>query len=133
MQHFLLYLKITFCLLIGFLKWKWLVRTDIVRSSCPEAFLGKGVLKLCIKFTGEHPCRSAVSIKLQSNFIENTFRYECSPIYICCIFSEHLSLRTPLDGCFQNACCRSSFVHSIYFLCPVGSVWNPLDIRLTSL
>ena len=100
MQHFLLYLKITFCLLIGFLKWKWLVRTDIVRSSCPEAFLGKGVLKLCIKFTGEHPCRSAVSIKFQRNFIENTFRYECSPIYICCIFSEHLSLRTPLDGCF---------------------------------
>ena len=30
-------------------------------------FLGKGVLKICSKFTGEHPCRSAISIKLQGN------------------------------------------------------------------
>ena len=22
----------------------------------PEVFLGKGVLKICSKFTGEHPC-----------------------------------------------------------------------------
>ena len=29
------------------------------RSSHPEVFLGKGVLKTCRKFTGEHPCRSA--------------------------------------------------------------------------
>ena len=28
-------------------------------------FLGKGVLKICSKFTGEHPCRSVISIKLQ--------------------------------------------------------------------
>ena len=26
------------------------------RSSFTEAFLGKGVLKTCSKFTGEHPC-----------------------------------------------------------------------------
>ena len=39
----------------------------VFRSSPPEVFLGKGVLKICRKFTGEHPCRSAVSIKLQSN------------------------------------------------------------------
>ena len=30
-----------------------------IRSSRPEVFLGKGVLKICSKFTGEHPCRSA--------------------------------------------------------------------------
>ena len=24
----------------------------------------KGVLKICIKFTGEHPCRNVISIKL---------------------------------------------------------------------
>ena len=35
-----------------------------VRSSPPEVFLGKGVLKICSKFTGEHPYRSAISIKL---------------------------------------------------------------------
>ena len=34
------------------------------RSSRPDVFLGKGVLKICSKFTGEHPCRSAISIKL---------------------------------------------------------------------
>ena len=42
----------------------------IIRSSPPEMFLGKGVLKICSKFTGEHPCRSVISIKLlkQSHF-----------------------------------------------------------------
>ena len=28
-------------------------------------FLRKSVLKICSKFTGEHPCRSVISIKLQ--------------------------------------------------------------------
>ena len=31
----------------------------------------------CSKFTGEHPCRSAISIKLQSNFIEISLRHGC--------------------------------------------------------
>ena len=34
------------------------------RSSPPEVFLGKGILQICGKFTGEHPCRSVISIKL---------------------------------------------------------------------
>ena len=34
-----------------------------------EVFLGKVVLKICSKFTVEHLCQSAISIKLQSNFI----------------------------------------------------------------
>ena len=37
------------------------------RSNHPEVFLVKGVLKICSKFTGEHPCRSAISIKLLCN------------------------------------------------------------------
>ena len=37
----------------------------LFRSSRSEVSLGKSVLK-----TGEHPCRSAISIKLQNNFIE---------------------------------------------------------------
>ena len=45
------------------------------RSSRPEVFLVKGALKICRKFTGEHPCRSVISIKL---------------------------LCVPLDGCFYN-------------------------------
>ena len=38
-------------------------------SSRPEAFLGKIVLKICSKFTGEHPCRSEISIKLQNSLL----------------------------------------------------------------
>ena len=48
----------------------------IVRSSLSEVFLGKGVPKICSKFTREYPCRSAISIKVQSNFaayLQNTF------------------------------------------------------------
>ena len=33
----------------------------------PEVLLVKGVLKICSKFTGELPCRSVISIKLQSS------------------------------------------------------------------
>ena len=29
------------------------------RSSRPEVFIGKGVLKICSKFTGEHPWMAA--------------------------------------------------------------------------
>ena len=32
------------------------------RSSLPEVFFEKGVLKICSKFTGEHACRSAISM-----------------------------------------------------------------------
>ena len=44
------------------------------RSSQPEVFLGKGVLKICSKFTGEHLCQSAISIKLlrRTPFPRNT-------------------------------------------------------------
>ena len=37
------------------------------KSSRPEVFLRKGVLEIFSKFTGEYPCRSAISIKLESN------------------------------------------------------------------
>ena len=49
-------------------------------SSHSELFLGKGVLKICSKLTGEHPCRIAISIKLLWNFIEITLRHGCSPL-----------------------------------------------------
>ena len=40
------------------------LRPATLLSSRPEVFLRKGVLKICNKFTGEHPCRSVISIKL---------------------------------------------------------------------
>ena len=55
------------------------MRTNI-RSSHPEVFLGKAILKLCSKFTGECPCGGAISINLLCNFIEITLRHGCSPV-----------------------------------------------------
>ena len=43
-------------------------------------FLRKGLLKIYSKFTGEHPCRSVISI------IEITFRHGCSPVNLLHIF-----------------------------------------------
>ena len=54
------------------------------RSSRPEVFLGKGVLKICAKFMGEHPCQSGISI--QSNFIEITLRHRCSIVNLLHFF-----------------------------------------------
>ena len=42
------------------------------RSSHPEVFLEKGVLKICSKFTGKHPWRSVISIKLNLMHIFTT-------------------------------------------------------------
>ena len=58
----------------------------IFRSIPREVFFKKGVLKICSKFTGEYPCRSAVSIKLLCNFIEIALRHGCSPINLLHIF-----------------------------------------------
>ena len=58
----------------------------LFRSSHPEVFLEKGVPKIYIKFTGEHPCQSVISIKLQSRFIEITLPHECSPLNLLHIF-----------------------------------------------
>ena len=77
---------------------------SILRSSHPELFLFKGILKICCKFTGEHPCRSLILIKLLCNFIEITLRHGCSPVKLLLIFwtaflkkiSEWLLPNTPI-------------------------------------
>ena len=56
------------------------------KSSCPEVFLRKDVLKICGKFTGDYPYRSAISIKLLWNFIEITIRLGYSPVNLQHIF-----------------------------------------------
>ena len=40
------------------------------RSSPQKVFFQKGVLKICIKFAGKHPCRKLISIKLTCSFIK---------------------------------------------------------------
>ena len=54
------------------------------RSSPPEVFLN--VLKICSKFTGERPCRSVISTKLQSNFLGITLRHGFSPVNLLHFF-----------------------------------------------
>ena len=71
------------------------------RSSHLEVFLEKVVLKICRKFTGEHPCRSAISIKLLCNFIEIALRHGCSPVNLLHIFTiafpKHLWAAASVD------------------------------------
>ena len=59
-------------------------------------FLWKGALKICSKFT-EHPCRSAISIKLQSNSIEITLWHGYSSVHLLHIFSTPF-LKKNSDG-----------------------------------
>ena len=74
--------------------------------SRPEEFLRKGVLKICSQFTGEHPCRSPISKKLQSNFIEITLRHGCSPVNLLHVFRtpflKNISGRLPLKESFER-------------------------------
>ena len=51
--------------------------TGVPRKSCSEKWS---------KVTGEHPCRSVISIKLQSNFIEILLWHEFSPVNLLHIF-----------------------------------------------
>ena len=81
----------------------------LFRSSPPELFYGKDILKICSRFTGQHRWRSVISIKLQSNFIEITLRYGFYPVNLLHIF------RTSL---YKNTC-GGLFICQIYFkYCP---------------
>ena len=64
------------------------------RSSPSEVFLGKGVLKIWSKFTGEHLYRSVISIKLLWNFIEIALQHECSSVNLLHIFRAPFSKNT---------------------------------------
>ena len=57
------------------------------RRAPPSEAATQRCSEICSKFTGEHPCRSV-------NFGMGVL------LQICCIFSEHLFLATPVSGCF---------------------------------
>ena len=63
------------------------IRCGEIRFSPLELFLRKGVLKICSKLTGERPCLSAISIKLQRNFIEIILRHGYSSVNLLHIFT----------------------------------------------
>ena len=64
------------------------------RSSPPEVFLEKGCLKICSKFTGEHPCRIVISIELLCYFIQVALRHGCSHLNLLHIFRTYFSKNT---------------------------------------
>ena len=69
----------------------------ISRCNPPEVLLRKGVLKIYRKFTRELQCRSCFSTLLKSHFGMDILPQ------ICCIFSEHLFVRKPLECCFWTS------------------------------
>ena len=64
------------------------------RSSRPELFLRKDVLKIFSKFTGAHTCRSVISTTLLCNFMETTLWYEFSPVNLLHFFWTTFSKNT---------------------------------------
>ena len=61
----------------------------IHRNSHPEVFLEKGVLKICSKFTGEHPCRSVISIKLLCSALQ-LYKNHTSAWVFSCFFIQYI-------------------------------------------
>ena len=85
--NFLLQTKIVKIIVSSF----WSRTVSRSRNSHLEVLLENVVLKICSKFTGEHPCQSVTSMNLLCNFIELTLRYKCSPVNFLHIF------RTPFN------------------------------------
>ena len=88
----------------------------ITRSSPPKVFLGKDVLKYAVTLQ-ENP-QSCFATLLKSHFSIGVL------LKISCIFSENLSLRTSMGGCFCI---------SIYLTKTVTRNWRHiklLDIRV---
>ena len=55
------------------------------RSNSSKVFLWKGVLEICSKFTGEHPCRIMIW-KSKSNFFEIKLLLGRSPVNLMHVF-----------------------------------------------
>ena len=68
--------------------------SDLIRSSPLEVFLRKSFLKICSKYTGEHPCQGVISINLESNFIEFALWHGCSLVKLLHIFRTPFSRNT---------------------------------------
>ena len=91
--------KVNYMLLLSVSVFGWVkhsakLKAGMFRGSTPDVFLEKGVLKICRKLIGELPCRSVISIKSLSNFIEITLRYVCSPLNLLHNFRTSFSKNT---------------------------------------
>ena len=84
------------------------------RSNHREVFLEKVVLKICSKFTGKQPCRSAISINLPCNSIEITPRHGCSPVNLLHIFKTPIVKNTSGRLLLFLSSRIVSFLHASY-------------------
>ena len=91
------------------------------RGSHPEVFLGKGVLKICSKFTGEHSCRSAISIKFLSNFIISGSCFNCSGV------SRYRNFKMLSNNCFLEF--FGSQIHVRILFLHVTNVLNKVKLE----
>ena len=88
------------------------------RGSHPEVLLREAVLKICSKFTAEHPCRSVISIKLLCNVIEIALRHGCSsPVNLQHIFRTRFLKNT--SWWLLLACGITNLMYSCFavFIC----------------
>ena len=90
-----------------------------IRSIHPEVFLRTGVLKIYSKFTGEHPWRRVISIKLLCNFIETALWHGCPPVHLLHIFKTPFPRNTSgwllLDCHIQFPLLRDSSLVHVHF------------------
>ena len=99
------------------------------RRSLPKVLLGKCVLKICNKFTGEHPCRSAISIKLRGNFIEIKLWHRCYSVTVPDIFGTPFPKNTSegllLDCVFINRNNDQIFARFFCFIFFISDIQAP--------
>ena len=92
------------------------------RSSRPEVFIGKDVLKICSKCTGEHLCRSAISVMLLCNFTEIELWHGCSAVNLNHIFRTYSyhPLSSHAGMCHGENLDCNMFVLWLYYDCISG-------------
>ena len=78
------------------------MRDAILRSSCPEVFYKKGVLRSFAKFTGKHLCQRLFLMKLQTwpaTLLKKGLWRKCFPVNFARFLSTPFLQNSP-GGCF---------------------------------
>ena len=80
-------------------------------------------------FTEEQLCRSAISIKLQSNFIEIPLRRGCSPVDLLQIFRTCFYKNTYGGMLLKSESKRKKIYWAVEFVAPIV-LWNCSGIKM---
>ena len=84
-------------------------------------FLRKGVLKIYSKFTGQHPCRSEISIKLLF-----TLQHGCSPVNFLLIFRTSF-LKNTSGWRFLTVSLKEELNDMFRMLVEIYEEWEEID------